>query len=53
MFPFDVLGGDVRREFMQRLCAVVHGTLGSYLRDALHVEGSDGALVVCLHVLCA
>jgi hypothetical protein len=31
--------GDVRRELMQRLSAYVHGTLGSYLRDALH-EGS-------------
>jgi hypothetical protein len=28
-------GGDVRREFMQRLYATLHGTLGSYLRDAL------------------
>jgi hypothetical protein len=26
--------GDVGREFMQRLSVVVHGTLGSYLRDA-------------------
>jgi hypothetical protein len=40
--------GDVRREFMQRLCADLHGTLGSYLRDALH-EGSADA-VACLHV---
>jgi hypothetical protein len=32
-------GGDVRREFIQRLFASLHGTLGSYLRDALH-EGS-------------
>jgi hypothetical protein len=27
--------GDVRREFMQRLSIALHGTLGSYLRDAL------------------
>jgi hypothetical protein len=26
--------GDVRREFMQRLSVALHGTLGSYLRDA-------------------
>jgi hypothetical protein len=26
--------GDVRREFMQRVSASLHGTLGSYLRDA-------------------
>jgi hypothetical protein len=31
--------GDVCREFMQRLSAVLHGTLGSYLRDILQ-EGS-------------
>jgi hypothetical protein len=37
LFPFRFrrFGGDVRREFMQRLCAALHGTLGSYLRDAL------------------
>jgi hypothetical protein len=27
--------GDVRREIMQRLFAALHGTLSSYLRDAL------------------
>jgi hypothetical protein len=27
--------GDVRREFMQRVSAALHDTLGSYLRDAL------------------
>jgi hypothetical protein len=27
--------GDVRRELMQRLFAALHGTLGSYFRDAL------------------
>jgi hypothetical protein len=32
--PFRRLLGDVRREFMQRLFAALHGTLGSYLRDA-------------------
>jgi hypothetical protein len=40
--------GDVRREFMQRLFAVLHGTLGSYLRDALE-EGSVDA-VACLRI---
>jgi hypothetical protein len=34
--PFQRLFfGDVRRGFMQRLLAALHGTLGSYLRDAL------------------
>jgi hypothetical protein len=33
--PFRRFGGDVRRESMQRLSAALHGTLGSYLRDAL------------------
>jgi hypothetical protein len=32
--------GDVRRKFMQRLYADLHGTLGSHLRDALHEHGS-------------
>jgi hypothetical protein len=40
--------GDVRREFMQRLFAALHGTLGSYLRDAFQ-EGSVDA-VACLLV---
>jgi hypothetical protein len=40
--------GDVQREFMRRLYAALRGTLGSYLRDALH-EGIDD-VVVCLHV---
>jgi hypothetical protein len=31
--PFRRFLGDVRREFMQRLFAALHGTLGSYLRD--------------------
>jgi hypothetical protein len=46
--PFRRFFGDVRREFMQRLYAALHRTLGSYLRDALH-EGSADA-VACLHV---
>jgi hypothetical protein len=33
--PFRRFWGDVRREFMQRLSAALHGTMGSYLRDAL------------------
>jgi hypothetical protein len=33
---------------MQRLYVALHGTLGSYLRDALH-EGSVN-VVTCLHV---
>jgi hypothetical protein len=46
--PFRSFLGDVRREFMQRLFAALHGTLGSYLRDAFQ-EGSAGA-VACLPV---
>jgi hypothetical protein len=46
--PFRRFSGDVRREFMQRLFVALHGTLGSYLRDALK-EGSADA-VACLHV---
>jgi hypothetical protein len=44
--PFRRFLGDVRREFMQRLCATLYGTLVSYLRDGLK-EGSADA-VVCL-----
>jgi hypothetical protein len=44
--PFRRFWGDMRREFMQRLPASLHGTLGSYLRDALQ-EGSVD-VVVCL-----
>jgi hypothetical protein len=40
--------GNVRREFIQRLFAALHGTLGSYLCDALH-EGIAHA-EACLHV---
>jgi hypothetical protein len=32
--PFRRFWGDVRREFMQSLSAALHGTMGSYLRDA-------------------
>jgi NAD-specific glutamate dehydrogenase len=46
--PFRRYSGDVRREFMQRLYVALHGTMGSYLRDALH-EGSADA-VACLPV---
>jgi hypothetical protein len=46
--PFRRYLGDVRREFMQRLSAALHGTMGSYLRDAFQ-EGSVDA-VACLHV---
>jgi hypothetical protein len=36
LFPFeDFWGIHMRREFMQRLSPALHGTLGSYLRDAL------------------
>jgi hypothetical protein len=40
--------GDVRREFMQRLSAALHGTLGSYLRDTLQEGRAD--VVACLPV---
>jgi hypothetical protein len=33
--PFRRFLGDVRRELMQHLSVALHGTLGSYLRDAL------------------
>jgi hypothetical protein len=38
---------DVRREFMQRLYVDLHGTLGSYIRDALHEGGASP--IACLH----
>jgi hypothetical protein len=44
--PYRRLLEDVRREFTQRLSASLHGTMSSYLRDALH-EG-DGDDVECL-----
>jgi hypothetical protein len=46
--PFRHFWGDVRREFMQCLSGALHGTMGSYLRDALQ-EGSADA-VACLLV---
>jgi hypothetical protein len=48
VFLFGVFLGDVRREFMQRLSAALHGTWGSYLRDALHEGNADA--VACLPV---
>jgi hypothetical protein len=47
LFLFGVFGEDVRREFMQRLFATLHGTLGSYLRDAFQ-EGSADTLACLL-----
>jgi hypothetical protein len=44
--PFRRFLGDLRREFMQGLSVVLHGTLGSYLRDGLHVGGAN--VVACL-----
>jgi hypothetical protein len=41
--PFRRFLGDVRREFMQRLSAALHGTMGFYLRDSFQ-EGSAGAV---------
>jgi hypothetical protein len=46
--PFRRFWGEVRREFVQSLSVALHGTLGSYVRDALH-EGSVDA-VACLLV---
>jgi hypothetical protein len=37
---------NVRHEFMQRLCVVHHGAMGSDLRDALQEVGAS--VVVCL-----
>jgi hypothetical protein len=45
--PFQRFWGDVRREFLHRLCVARHGTLDSYLRDALHEGSADG--VAYLH----
>jgi hypothetical protein len=44
--PFRRFLGDVRREFMQRHNVVLHGTRGSYFRDALHEGGA--AAIACL-----
>jgi hypothetical protein len=46
--PFRRFLGDVRREFMQRHSVDLHGTLGSYLQDALQEDSANG--VACLHV---
>jgi hypothetical protein len=46
--PFWRFWGDVRREFMQRLYATLHGTMGSYLRDAFREGGAHA--VACLIV---
>jgi hypothetical protein len=46
--PFRRFLCDVRREFMQRLSVALHGTLGSYLREAFQ-EGSADA-VACLPI---
>jgi hypothetical protein len=40
--------GDVRREFMQRVSAALHGTLGSYLCDTL--QGGRADAPACLPV---
>jgi hypothetical protein len=45
-FPFRRFWGDVRREFMQRFSAALHGNLDSYLRDAFQEGGADA--VACL-----
>jgi hypothetical protein len=44
--PFRRFLGDVSRESMRRLSVVLHGTLGSYLHDALR-EGIV-AYIACL-----
>jgi hypothetical protein len=43
--PFRRFWGDGRRELMQRLCAPLHGTLDSYLRDALQKGSADAGHV--------
>jgi hypothetical protein len=43
--PFRRILGDVRREFMQRLSAALHGALGSYLRHAFQENSAD--VVAC------
>jgi hypothetical protein len=46
--PFRLCLGDVRREFMQHISYAFHGTLGSYLRDALQESSADA--VACLPI---
>jgi hypothetical protein len=43
LVPFRRVLGDVRREFMQCMSATLHGTLSSYLRDALQEGSVDAA----------
>jgi hypothetical protein len=45
-YPFWRFLVDARSEFMQRVSAALHGTLGSYIRDALHEDSADA--VACL-----
>jgi hypothetical protein len=49
MFLFDVFGGMSDVNSCNGFFAARHGTLGSYLRDALH--GGSGNAVACLLVL--
>jgi hypothetical protein len=47
--PFEGFWGmNVRREFLQRLFVALHGTLGSYFRDALQEESAN--VLACLLV---
>jgi hypothetical protein len=48
--PFLRFLGDVRQGFMQRLSAALHGTSGSYFRDALWRLEGGANVVACLHV---
>jgi hypothetical protein len=50
-FPVRRFLGDVRRVFLERLSSALHGTLGSYLRDALQ-EDSANAMASCSYLLC-
>jgi hypothetical protein len=45
--PFRRFWDDARRDLMQRLFVVLHGTLGSHLHDALR-EGNAGAVACVL-----
>jgi hypothetical protein len=46
--PCRRCGGDMRREFMQRLSSALHGTMVSHLRHAS--QKGSAAAVACLHV---
>jgi hypothetical protein len=48
-FPCRRFLGDVRREFLQRLSAALHSTLGSYIIFGALQEGSSD-VVACLPV---